>query len=220
MLATINKIYEWLIEAVFPRAGLAKEFLEISEEDLWKILKPAKDLTEKNFKAMFSYQQPLIRSAIWEIKYRGDILITEKISRLLYDYLLQEISEAETFQNFHKPLLIAIPVSRKSLSERGFNQTERLAKGLDKIDGGNNFIFNNESLIKVRDTERQSHTHNRTERLKNLNNCFQVKNPELIRGKNIILLDDVITTGATMMEAKNALKQAGAKKIICLAVAH
>jgi len=55
---------------------------------------------------------------------------------------------------------------------------------------------------------------------KNLSDSFSVKNPEIIKDKNIILIDDVLTTGATLTEAKKILKSFGAKKVIAFTVAH
>jgi len=55
--------------------------------------------------------------------------------------------------------------------------------------------------------------------MKNISNCFVIKNPELIQNKNIILVDDVFTSGATMNEVVKTLKQNGAKKVIALVLA-
>jgi predicted amidophosphoribosyltransferase len=56
--------------------------------------------------------------------------------------------------------------------------------------------------------------------LRNIKNSFKLKKPEKIKGKNIIIFDDIITTGSTMREAAKVLKKAGAKKIYFLTIAH
>ena len=61
---------------------------------------------------------------------------------------------------------------------------------------------------------------NRKKRLQNIKGCFSVSNHEKIKGSNIILIDDVITTGATMNEASRILIEAGADQVICFAIAH
>ena len=75
-------------------------------------------------------------------------------------------------------------------------------------------------LIKIKETEHQANIKERKDRLKNLSGSFSVKNAEMIKSRNIILIDDVITTGATLSEARKTLKQFGAKKIIAFTVAH
>ena len=79
-------------------------------------------------------------------------------------------------------------------------------------------------LIKPKETEHQARIENRKERLKNIQGSFAVKNTanniNSIKNKNIILIDDITTTGATLAEARKVLKQAGARKVIAFTVAH
>ena len=80
----------------------------------------------------------------------------------------------------------------------------------------------NNILIKPKETEHQARIENRQKRLKNILGSFSVKNEkvELVKGRNIILIDDIATTGATLNEARKILKQAGAGKIIAFTIAH
>jgi competence protein ComFC len=120
---------------------------------------------------------------------------------------------------FTSPILIPIPVTRRTKTSRGWNQCELLALEIGKLDEGKNIEIICNALLKTKQTEDQVGK-SKIEREKNLKGCFAVKNPELIKNKNIILLDDIITTGATMKEARKTLLEAGAKRVICLAVAH
>ena len=74
--------------------------------------------------------------------------------------------------------------------------------------------------IKNKETIHQANIKNRNIRLKNLIGSFIVKNKEEIKNRNIILIDDITTTGATLNEARKTLKKAGAKKIVAFTVAH
>jgi predicted amidophosphoribosyltransferase len=80
----------------------------------------------------------------------------------------------------------------------------------------------NKILIKPKETEHQARIKDRRTRLKNIIGSFAVKDSEKnkIKNRNIILIDDITTTGATLTEAKKVLKQAGARKIIAFTVAH
>ena len=75
-------------------------------------------------------------------------------------------------------------------------------------------------LYKKKDTVSQVEIKDRKKRLENVKGVFAVKNPEAIKNKVIILIDDVTTTGATLAEASHILKQSGAKKVIGVVVAR
>lgn len=218
MLSKLHYLLSFIIDTVFPPAPLVQRLVRLTASEIITEIPRAEALQDKNISAILSYGYPLTRTAIWEMKYRGNRTITRKIAQVVYDYLLMEISEAMIWENFTEPVIVPIPLAPGRLRERGYNQVERLASELIKVDDNINFKLEANWLKKVRTTFSQSHTRNRTERLKNLSGCF-LASPE-VKGKNIILLDDVITTGATMKEAKNTLRQAGAKKVICVAVAH
>src|SRR3989344_6085699 len=124
----------------------------------------------------------------------------------------------------YNAILIPIPLSSKRYRERGYNQAELLCENLVKLDENVNFKLEKNILIKQIDTKHQAHILNRSERLKNIVGSFTIlytgKNIGLIKNKNIILIDDITTTGATLTEARKVFKQAGARKIIAFTVAH
>ena len=112
--------------------------------------------------------------------------------------------------------IIPIPLHNKRLIERGYNQSELLANELSKkiaIPA----ILNN--LVKTKETTTQTKL-TKAERQENLKGCFEITNKSEIAGKNILLIDDVFTTGATIEEASKVLKNAGANKIYILTFAH
>lgn len=126
-------------------------------------------------------------------------------------------------ENFTEPILIPIPLSKKRLCERGYNQAELICKELIKINNlrhGVDIKLENKVLIKPKETKHQAKIENRGERLLNIVGSFDIQNAELIKNRNIILIDDITTTGATLSEAKKVLKHFGARKIIAFAVAH
>ena len=104
---------------------------------------------------------------------------------------------------------------------RGFNQAKLLAQEFSKLSEIAVFA---DVLLKVNETKTQVETKTKEERMKNLGRAFAINtkiDPNLVWvNKTIILMDDVATTGATFMHASHALKQTGAEKIICLAIAH
>ena len=119
------------------------------------------------------------------------------------------------------PILLPIPISSKRRRERGWNQCEIIAEELEKLDKGENFEFRKNILIKNKNTGDQV-GRGRAARLKNLENSFTIKNENAVRDRFVIVLDDVITTGATIEEARRVLRSLGVagQNILFLAIAH
>lgn len=145
--------------------------------------------------------------------------LAQKAAEILHDELAEFLSEAAEYTNFKKPLLIPVPISNARRRERGYNQSEEIGKRLAKL-LGEQTEYIPKALKKIKDTQSQAQTRSRNERLKNLQDCFITPKPDIIQKRNVILLDDVITTGATTAEAMRVLRKAGARKIIRVAVAH
>lgn len=178
---------------------------------------------------LYDYRDPTIKKGLWLFKYKNKRTLADVFAVLLHDKIAEELSELMLLQNFRDPLLVPIPLSPKRYRERGFNQAELLCKALLKINSPTPKIHSSASvkmqmlkdiLIKTKETEHQARIKNRSERLKNLTGSFAVKNPESVKGRNIILVDDITTTGATLNEARKVLKNFGARKIIAFTVAH
>lgn len=110
--------------------------------------------------------------------------------------------------------VIYVPVHRRKEALRGYNQAELLARYISE-NLNKPLLCNN--LIKIKWTKEQSHS-NKIDRMINLKNSFQIKNANLIEGKKLLLVDDIITTGSTMKECSKVLINAGAKEIIGLAL--
>jgi len=172
---------------------------------------------------IYDYRHPNIKKSIWLLKYKGRKRLSFIFAEILYDKIVEELSELSLMENFRNPILIPIPLSSKRYRERGFNQAELICKELIKINNirkSINLKLENNILIKPKDTLHQATIQDRNTRLKNLSGSFTIKNENLIEGKNIILIDDITTTGATLDEARKILKKYGAKKIIAFTVAH
>ena len=170
--------------------------------------------------SIFHYKNSQTKKLIWNIKYKGDRKLTNTVAKIMYDYILEDIGEKISLYNFEKPIIIPLPATQRRLREHGFNQCERIVRALGSIDRNNSFETEYDVLIKIKETQSQAHTRGRTARLANLKNSFGILHPEKIKGRNIILIDDVWTTGATIEEARAELLKAGAKKVVAYTVAH
>ncbi|MBY0376639.1 ComF family protein, partial [Patescibacteria group bacterium] len=83
-----------------------------------------------------------------------------------------------------------------------------------------NFKLETEALLRIKDGPHQARIENRSERLKNIVGVFATNKNFDVKNRNIILIDDVTTTGGTLSEAKKVLKEAGARKVIAFTIAH
>ena len=111
-------------------------------------------------------------------------------------------------------IIMFIPIHRRKEAIRGYNQSELLAKYIAK---NLDLAISKDNLIKSKWTKEQN-TLNRIERLTNLKDSFIIKNPAEIHNKNILLLDDILTTGTTFEECGRLLKENGAKSVRALAL--
>lgn len=218
-----GKIFSNLVDFLFPKEVEALELEALSPADLLEKLTPAKEL-DQNTQAIWNYADERVRTLIWEIKYRRNERVISSVSQVLFDVLVSELAERALFDNFKQPLLIPIPTSDKRRRERGYNQTELLCEALKKLDTGNILEYSPSILKKVVHTESQTLTENKKERIRNMENTMKavegVRGRPACAGRNVVLIDDVTTTGATIGDARRALRESGAKKILCLTIAH
>lgn len=213
-----NKIFYIVFDFLFPKTQKDKEAENIDIETLSGKLLHTRETENKSVYALFDYRDEIIRNMIWSLKYRKNKKIAKIFAQILYDFLMEEFADLRIYSNFENPILIPIPIHKNLRRKNGYNQTELLAKELYKI--GNLFdSLQNNVLKKIKDAPHQTNLQ-RNKRLKNVKGAFAVKNIEMIKNKNIVLLDDVTTTGATLKEARKTLIKAGAKKVIGITIAH
>ena len=113
-------------------------------------------------------------------------------------------------------IVIAVPLHKKRLRERGFNQAELIAKD---IAAHYALPYASRVLARALHTTPQTEVSESAKRLENVKGAFVCYNAKTVRGKYVMLIDDVTTTGATFEACARALKAAGAKKIIACAIA-
>ncbi len=170
--------------------------------------------------ACFGYRHTLAQDLIWKLKYQRHQSIAEDLAPYLYERILEEIADYDQIAyRQEKILLIPVPLFRDRQKKRGFNQAERLTRALTKQDPS---LFEHQPKVlkKTRSTATQVSQKNRSARLHNLAGAFAINNPDIIKNRIVIIVDDIITTGATMDEIRKTLEQAGAKIVFGLAVAH
>ncbi len=213
-----------ILEVVFPSKclGCQKGGSDLCLECLSKSPAAERESAKWIF-PLYDYRHPPVKKSLWLLKYKGKKRLANVFAEIIYEKILEELSELSVLENFIDPVLIPIPLSPKRRRERGFNQADLICRELikiDKIRDNIGLMLENNILTKPKETEHQALIKDRRERLINIVGSFAIKNREKIKNKNIILLDDVTTTGATLGEARKVLKESGARKIIAFTVAH
>jgi ComF family protein len=103
-------------------------------------------------------------------------------------------------------MILPVPLHKKKLKKRGYNQSDYFAKGISDSTG---IKWSPEVICRIKNNPSQTNK-SRIERIKNVNGIFQIKETESILSKKILVVDDVITTGATLLACSEVLKSAGA----------
>jgi len=157
---------------------------------------------------LFKYEE-IIREKIIDYKFNEDIYLYKTFSRII-------LNNKEMCKEFKKyNMVIPIPIHKKRKQMRGYNQSELIIKELSKQ---LNFKFDSNLLYKKNNVIEQSKL-NKSERIRNVRNVYAIKDKSKLEGKELLLFDDIYTTGATVNECSKILIKNGAKKVDVLTIA-
>ena len=219
----VQRVIAGALDLVFPRQciGCSREGISLCLECRESLPEALWDTGEvKDMYALFDYQDTVVKKMIWHIKYKGNRELAGIGGEMLYEKIIEFLGDKIQFGEMKNPLLIPTPISKKRLRERGFNQAARLVKEILRRDEERFFEADMSALRKIKHTAPQTSLGERSERLQNIKGCFFVASPEKIAKRNIIIIDDVYTTGGTILEMRRVLKEAGAKNAIAFTIAH
>ncbi len=150
-----------------------------------------------------------LQSLIHDLKYRGNIRAGIYLGNLIAK------NYGEKILNWRADFIIPVPLYHLKKAERGYNQSYYISRGISNI---LSIPINTKILKRIRYTVSQTEL-SLIERIENVRGAFSIKKKNLISNKTIILVDDVITTGATISECGKVFKENGASKIYALSVA-
>jgi ComF family protein len=159
------------------------------------------------------YHEPQVTSLVWELKYKANPHALALAGAFLSEELLDIASE-----ELGKVLVVPVPMHAERKKLRGYNQTELLCEAALK-NLSDSFEYRPEALMRIRNSVPQQ-TLIRSTRLHNVKGSMQATDPSTIKGRACVVVDDVSTTGATLLEAARALKRAGAARVYTIALAR
>ena len=207
----------WLWQLLFPpKCILCRKVLENGEQDLCRSCRvdaPEYPAGKRKLQFLDSfvavwYYEGYVRHSLLRYKFYNARSLSVSYGRLLAMKLLRE--HPEGFD-----VLTWIPISPLRKLRRGYDQCELLAREVGKELG----LTPVPTLKKVRNNRQQSRIQGHAQRRANVLGVYQVSDGESVRGKRVLLLDDILTTGATAGEAARVLLTAGASEVHCAAVA-
>jgi competence protein ComFC len=152
------------------------------------------------------YRGPICRALV-QLKYRPD--------RRLSDWLANRLIEIVSREAWPSMTVVPVPLSRKKFNRRGYNQVDLIASGVARKLGQ---PYRASALRRIRDTRSQVGL-SPDARRRNVQGAFGADSRK-VRGKNILIIDDLFTTGATLLACTQALRSAGAELVFALTVAR
>lgn len=204
-----------ILDILFPPGHVETRIIEMHRQGL---LPKSLPTPHTQIITALHYRDPLVRAGIRILKTKHNVPIAQCFAKLLHENLIALLQDKTPFVRYEKIIIVPIPVTRRRLQERGFNQTELIANELAKISD----IYTVKSFLeKIRETKKQSVSTSKTKRKENIAGCFScLKNTQQQKSTLYVVLDDVVTSGATMNEALVTLSKSGYKPVIGIAVAH
>lgn len=166
-----------------------------------------KDRTPTSIYSAYEYKD-LVRNCVMKAKYRAKLFAPLKTLSLEAANFASKC--ALSYEGF---VITSIPLSDQRIKERGFNQAGIIAQAVAEVFA---IPYKESILVRAKETKAQ-HKKTRQERFKNLKGAFIVPKDQL--GQKILVVDDICTTGATLLEASKALYQAGTEEVRCFTLA-
>lgn len=145
---------------------------------------------------------------IYDLKYHGK----EHLGVWLGSLLAKEGKEHGFFEDIDA--IIPVPISFGRKWKRGYNQSEKIARGIHEVTG---IPVNTKALKRIHFSQSQTHL-SASERVENVEDAFSLKRPKDIEGKHVLLIDDIITTGATITACAKELQKAGDVKFSVMSI--
>ncbi|MDR0792023.1 MAG: ComF family protein [Chitinophagaceae bacterium] len=159
--------------------------------------------------AYFYSKDSIVQKLIYALKYRGD----KNCGIYLGKLMAVELEKASWIKEINA--LVPIPLNKKREQQRGYNQAKLIADGIKEV---LQIPVLENAVVRKQFTETQTHK-TRAQRQQNMEDVFMVENADLLNGKHILLIDDIVTTGATLDACGNAIVKNSTAKLSIATVA-
>lgn len=167
------------------------------------------------------FYKDTIRTLIHKLKFNHKRAVARVLANILYNYFKKIIEfeqiKAGNIDRFQNAILVPVPTQKKNIKERGYNNVYEITKEFSNLSG---LPFLDGFLVKIKNSKPQ-YKMNKNQRKSNVEGTFNINlkrlsNKEDLDNKTFVIIDDIITTGATLGEIIKVLKENGVKNIICI----
>lgn len=204
----IPPVLETLLDTILPQHARTARTQKRTLDDI-PLTPESHELLGARITTLMSYQRASVQDLVRSLKYDGSVHASHLAATTLADYLSEELASHATF-SARNTLLVPIPLHTSRARERGWNQIALVLKQLPKeFRDGTCATLAPSVLTRTRATKPQTHL-SRSERLSNVADAFATPDTSHVRGKHIVVIDDVTTTGATLVNAATPLRRAEA----------
>lgn len=210
------KLFTWFLDLLYPpKCVFCAKLLKDNETDICgKCRSDLPQLTHsihrgECYEACYAayYYEAAVAESVKRFKFAGRQQYAQLYGRILAMLILRERIEFD--------ILSWVPISDKRAKQRGYRQSKLIAQAIARELN----IEAVQTLEKVKDNPAQSTLKKPKERKENVQGVYHAIDEETILKKRILLVDDVITSGATLSECARTLKKAGAKSVVCITLA-
>ncbi|MBE6985528.1 MAG: ComF family protein [Ruminococcaceae bacterium] len=210
------KLITWFLRLLYPpKCVFCGKLLNEEETDLCAVCRRELPRCKNSFKRGECYQECFsvyyyekqVAESVRRFKFCGQSQFADAYGRLMAMLILEKEIDFD--------LLTWVPLSKRRERDRGYCQTKLIAKSIASELG----IETIPLLIKTKDNDAQATLKKFSQRKDNVVGAYRAIHNELFAGKRILLIDDVVTSGATLSECSRTLKNVGAKSITCVTLA-
>lgn len=219
-MSIISIVYQTILDALFPVSASEKLVISMSPEEAFNELPKATQTPIERTISIFAYKDERVEKLVWSLKYKKS-KAAAKIGAFAVLQTLKHWPIPDSYSTEY--ILIPMPITKRRRNERGYNQCEILLGQMKEFRSDVKCAVNEKLLKRVQHKSRQT-LKNRSERLKSSKGIFSVDKEvmqNLYDPNSIyVVVDDVITTGSTIKEAMETLKNAGLEKVHGISLAH
>ena len=213
------KILDFFLDLLFPPkcifCGEVLESTNICNKCLEKLPYTKGDSTVQKLPFISKCVSPLyydgvVRDAILRFKFNGKSNYAGAFAQIMAEYIENNLDCGDI------SVVSWVPLSRMRMRKRGYNQAQLLAEAIAK----RLELPSAPCLVKIKNNTAQSKTTSAEQRRRNVAGAYKVCDPEFVKDKNILLIDDVVTTGSTLSECSRMLQLSGANKVYSASIAR
>lgn len=211
----MKKLFSYIINLLFPVTCVCCGEIgsDLCDTCIITLPEPEHNLPDWIF-ATYSYKHPNMKKIILHLKEYPNHRLTDILAKSMFNtvrsHLLEEARDVS---------IIPVPITQQRYYERGFNQAEIIAHSLMHYIPSSTLCT--DIVTKESGHAKQANLHDKTDRIKNAEHIFHITKPaSSIAGRDIIIIDDIVTSGATLSSLRDELLHAGVKSVRAITVGH